>query len=80
MRIHVGDPELVGPLLEYLDRHADCVWAQVDETEVEVSLLGSYRTEVHEAAVERLIGAFQREVGPGRRRGELRLVREAPAR
>ena len=79
MRVHVGDPDLMGPLLEYFDQHADCVWAQVGETEVEVSLLGSYRDEVHQAAVEQLVTGFQRDGGPARRQAELRLVRETSA-
>jgi hypothetical protein len=32
----------------------------VAETEIEVSLLGSFRTEVHDANVERLVSAFRR--------------------
>jgi hypothetical protein len=80
LRIYVGDPKLMGPLLEYLDQHADCVWAQVGESEVEVSLLGSYRDEVHQAAIEQLVTGFRREGGPARRRAELRLVRETYAR
>lgn len=59
VRIHVGDSELVKPLLEYFEEQADCVALQVAETEIEVSLLGSFRTEVHDANVERLVSAFR---------------------
>jgi hypothetical protein len=58
LRVYVGDSELVTVLLEYFERQADCVAVQVDETEIEVSLLGSYRAEAHDAAVERLVTDF----------------------
>jgi hypothetical protein len=59
VRIHVGDSELVRPLLEYFEEQADCIALQVGETEIEVSLLGSFRNEVHDATVERLVDAFR---------------------
>ena len=58
MRIHVGKSELVPELIRYFERHSDCVVVQVGETEIEVSLLGSYRHDKHEAAVERLLAKF----------------------
>lgn len=59
MRVHVGDQELLAALLEYFQRHADCVAVQVGEAELDVSLLGSYRTDVHNAAVDRLLRDFR---------------------
>ena len=58
MRIHVGKAELVPELIGYFEQHSDCVVVQVGETEIEVSLLGSYRHDKHEAAVERLLAKF----------------------
>jgi hypothetical protein len=65
VRIHVGDSELVKPLLDYFEEQADCVALQVADTEIEVSLLGSFRNEVHDATVEQLVVAFRQY-----RRGE----------
>jgi hypothetical protein len=59
VRIHVGESELVKPLLEYFQEQADCIALQVNETEIEVSLLGSFRNEVHDATVEKLVEAFR---------------------
>jgi hypothetical protein len=59
VRVHVGDPELVVPLLAYFEEQADCVAVQVGEAEIEVSLLGSYRSEMHDATVERLLRDFR---------------------
>ena len=58
MRIHVGNAELVPELIGYFEQQSDCVVVQVGETEIEVSLLGSYRHDKHEAAVERLLAKF----------------------
>jgi hypothetical protein len=65
VRIHVGDPELVPSLLEYFEEQADCVVQQVGDAEIEVSLLGSFRGETHDAQVEQLVAEFwSRESGP----------------
>jgi hypothetical protein len=58
MRIHVGRAKLVPELLRYFEEQKDCVVTQVGETEIEVSLLGSYRLDRHDAAVERLLAGF----------------------
>ena len=55
MRVHVGDSELVQLLLDYFEEQADCIAVQVGETELEVSLLGSYGSAAHDAAVEQLM-------------------------
>jgi hypothetical protein len=60
LRVHVGDSEDVSLLLEYFEEQADCIAVQVGETEIEVSLIGSYRNEAHDAAVEQLVRAFRR--------------------
>jgi hypothetical protein len=59
LRVHVGDSELVPELLEYFEGQADCIAVQVGETEIDVSLLGSYRTDTHDAAVDRLVTDFE---------------------
>ena len=74
MRVHVGDSELVLLLLDYFEEQADCIAVQVGETEIEVSLLGSYRTEAHDAAVERLVAEFRRRGQAERRRPGLRAT------
>jgi hypothetical protein len=58
VRIHVGKAALVPDLIRYFERQSDCVVLQVGETELEVSLLGSYRHDRHDAAVERLLVSF----------------------
>jgi hypothetical protein len=58
LRVYVGDSELVSELLEYFEQQADCIAVQVAETEIEVSLLGSYSGTAHDAAVERLVTDF----------------------
>jgi hypothetical protein len=73
VRIQVGDPELMGPLLEYFDQRAECVWAKVGPTEIEVSLLGSYRNELHDVLIQKLVSQFRREGGAARDT-DLRLV------
>jgi hypothetical protein len=69
VRIHLGKPELVPELVRYFDEQTDCIALQVGETEVEVSLLGSYREDRHDAAVDRLMAAFW-EQSNGRQRRE----------
>lgn len=58
VRIHVGHAELVPEMIRYFERQPDCVVLQVGATEIEVSLLGSYRSDRHEQAVERLLAEF----------------------
>ena len=59
LRIHVGDSGNVIPLLEYFDGQTDCVALQVGESEIEVTLLGSYAREAHDAAVKRRMAQFR---------------------
>ena len=63
MRVHVGRSDLVPELMRYFQQQSDCVVLQVGETELEVSLLGSYRVERHDHAVQRLLAAFWLENG-----------------
>jgi len=60
MRVNVGDPALVGLLLDYFDDEADCVAVQVGATEIEVALLGSYSNDRHNDVVEDLVAEFRR--------------------
>jgi hypothetical protein len=65
VRIHVGKSDLVPQLMRYFEQQSDCVVQRVSETEIEVSLLGSYRSDRHERAVERLLAGFWlRDGGP----------------
>ena len=59
MRIHAGDSESTTLLLDYFEQQADCIAIQVAETEIEVSLLGSFRNEVHDETVQKLVEAFE---------------------
>jgi hypothetical protein len=63
VRVHVGRSDLVPELIQYFQRQSDCVVLQVGETEIEVSLLGSYRVDRHDDAVQRLLAAFWLENG-----------------
>jgi hypothetical protein len=67
LRVHVGDSELVAVLLDYFEHESDCVAIQVGETEIEVSLLGSYGSIAHNETVDRLLAEFRRRYGGGGR-------------
>ena len=67
LRVHVGDSELVGVLLDYFEHESDCVAIQVGEAEIEVSLLGSYGSVAHDETVDRLLAEFRRRNGGGGR-------------
>ncbi|HKD33382.1 MAG TPA: hypothetical protein VKB73_07920 [Gaiellaceae bacterium] len=58
MRIHVGKADLVPKLIAYFAEQSDCVVQRVSATEIEVALLGSYRHDRHDRAVERLLADF----------------------
>ena len=58
MRVHLGNAELVQELILYFEDQPDCIVRRVGETEVEVSLLGSYGRDGHELALERRLSAF----------------------
>jgi hypothetical protein len=60
LRVHVGDPAVVPKLLRHFEEQANCVAVQVGETEIEVSLLGSFRSEAHDAEIESLLAEFSR--------------------
>jgi hypothetical protein len=61
LRVHVGDPKLVEELLEYFEAQADCVAIQVGEAEIEVALLGSYRSDRHAETVDQIVAQFRLE-------------------
>lgn len=67
MRIHVGNAELVPELIGYFEAQSDCVVLQVGEREIEVSLLGSYRGDRHDVAVERKLALFWARTNGGHR-------------
>jgi hypothetical protein len=54
----VGNTEVVPELIRYFENQSDCVVVQVGQTEIEVSLIGSYRIDRHDAAVERRLAVF----------------------
>ena len=76
MRVHVGDSELIKVLLEYFEQQADCVAIRINDSEIEVSLIGSFRTETHNAAVQDLVTRFRRRHPDAR---GLHLVGNGPA-
>jgi hypothetical protein len=76
LRVHVGDLELVKVLLEYFEQQADCVAIRINDSEIEVSLIGSFRTETHNAAVQDLVTRFRRRHPDAR---GLHLVGNGPA-
>jgi hypothetical protein len=59
LRVHVGDSELVTLLLEYFEEQADCVAIRINNCEIEVSLIGSLRSEIHDATVHDLVTGFR---------------------
>jgi hypothetical protein len=61
LRVHVGDSELVKVLLEYFEQQADCVAIRINDSEIEVSLIGSFRSDTHNEAVQDLVTGFRRE-------------------
>jgi hypothetical protein len=61
LRVHVGDPRLVAELLAYFEEQADCVAIQVGPAEIEVALLGSYRSDAHAETVDRIVNDFRLE-------------------
>ena len=61
MRIYVGNPEVMAELKRYFDEQADSVVLHDGANELEVSLLGSYRVDRHDAAVERKLAVFWSE-------------------
>jgi hypothetical protein len=76
LRVHVGDSELVKVLLEYFEQQADCIAIRINDSEIEVSLIGSFRTETHNAAVQDLVTGFCRRHPDAR---GLHLVGNGPA-
>jgi hypothetical protein len=62
LRVHVDDPKLVCQLLDYFEGQADCVAIRVGEDEIEVALLGSYRSDVHAETVDRIVDEFRLEL------------------
>jgi hypothetical protein len=66
MRIHVDEPDLVEPLLDFFAQRVGCVAAPVADDEIEVSLLGSLSLDAHRLALERLVKA-SKTAHPGAR-------------
>ena len=59
MRIRVSDPALVPELVEFLQLRLDFVAAQVSDSEVEVSLLGSYAEDAMRMEIYLLMRAWE---------------------
>jgi hypothetical protein len=72
LRVHVGDSKLVTLLLDYFDEQADCVAVRISDSEIEVSLVQSLRSDAHEAAVHELVSGFRL------RHPEVRELRTSP--
>jgi hypothetical protein len=72
LRVHVGDSELMTLLLEYFEQQADCVAVRISDSEIEVSLVQSLRSDAHDAAVHELVSGFRRQ------HPEVRELRTSP--
>ena len=59
LRIRLTDPALVPSLLEFLTGSVNCVAKQVGPREIDVSLLGSYDSEIHDLTVDLLVRAWE---------------------
>jgi hypothetical protein len=58
MRLSIDNPEATPAFLEYLGSWSDVVYEQVADDEVEVTLLGSYRTEAMEEELTMRVRAW----------------------
>jgi hypothetical protein len=58
MRLSIDNPDATPAFLEYLGSWSDIVYEQVSEDEVEVTLLGSYRTEAMEEELTMRVRAW----------------------
>jgi hypothetical protein len=59
MRLRVSDPALVPELIEFLESRADMVTKRSGESEVEISLLGSYGRESGRMMLDLLVRAWE---------------------
>jgi hypothetical protein len=59
MLLRLSDPHLVPDLLQFLESRLDLVCKQVNENEVELSLLGSYNREAERMTVDLLLRAWE---------------------
>lgn len=64
MRITISDPALVPELLAFLDERLEIVAARLNETEVEVSLIGSQRIDAMRMELDLQL-AIWRAIHPG---------------
>jgi hypothetical protein len=62
----VASAEQVSELIRYFEEHVDCVVLQVGGNVLEISLLGSYRHDRHDAMVEDLLARFRAGGSNGR--------------
>jgi hypothetical protein len=78
MRIDVQDPELVTDLIRFLKRRPDAIAERVGASEVEASLLGSYRNDVMEEELSLRVRDWEAERRAGAdARARIRIVRPA---
>jgi len=58
MRFSIDNPDATPAFIEYLASWSDVVYEQVSDDEVEVSLLGSYRTDAMEEELAMRVRAW----------------------
>jgi hypothetical protein len=58
MRLSIDNPDATPAFLEYLSSWSDVVYEQISDDEVEVTLLGSYRTEAMEEELTMRVRAW----------------------
>jgi hypothetical protein len=58
MRFSIDNPDATPAFLEYLSSWSDVIYEQISDDEVEVSLLGSYRTEAMEEELTMRVRAW----------------------
>lgn len=73
MRVRISEPELLGELVDFLHGRVELVAEQLTEDEFDAGLVGSYRLEAQELALELHLRAW-RAAHPG---VEVEIVPEA---
>jgi hypothetical protein len=58
MRLSIDNPDATPAFLEYLSSWSDVIYEQISDDEVEVTLLGSYRTDAMEEELTMRVRAW----------------------
>jgi hypothetical protein len=59
MRVRISEPELLGELVDFLHGRVEVVVEQLGEDEIDAGLVGSYRLEAQELAMELHLSAWR---------------------